>query len=207
MTKTSPHFFISQTIGEAWKIFKSNWKAYYGILLIPAAIGIAYRVLTMATPDGMQPILGIIYTLIQFAVGVGVIKVTLSLIRGQGIKFAQLRQPLSLLFNYFLGCLLLGLIVIGGLIMFIIPGLIWAVKYGYIPYLIADKGIGPLEAMRTSAKMTDGIKWDLIGAQFAIGIFAYAGLIFFIVGLLATIPAATLAYALLYNQVLARVEK
>ena len=107
-------------------------------------------------------------------------------------------------FNYLAAQFLMLLIIFGGFILFIIPGLIFSIKYMFTPYLVIDKGMGPIEALKASGKLTDGIKWDLVGFMAAIIILMYSGILALVVGLLVTIPLMTVACIVLYNMLINR---
>jgi uncharacterized membrane protein len=58
--------------------------------------------------------------------------------------------------------LLVGLIVMGGMILFIIPGIIWAIQYSMVTYIIADNpNCGGNESLVRSRKMMYGHKWKM----------------------------------------------
>ena len=57
--------------------------------------------------------------------------------------------------------ILYGLIVLAGMILLVIPGIIWAVKLQYFSYFIIDKKLAPIEALKESSRITTGIKWDV----------------------------------------------
>jgi uncharacterized membrane protein YesL len=57
--------------------------------------------------------------------------------------------------------LLLFLIVLGGLILLIVPGVIFALKYGQAPFIVIDKDLSGREALRESAELTQGMKKKL----------------------------------------------
>jgi uncharacterized membrane protein len=98
--------------------------------------------------------------------------------------------------------IMVTVVVIVGFIFLIVPGIYLAFKYTFVPYLIVDKNLGPIEAMKASSKMTDGIKWDILGFYVAGAALAYLGLIALGVGILVSAPVAYLAYLLFYDKVL-----
>jgi uncharacterized membrane protein len=86
----------------------------------------------------------------------------------------------------------------------IVPGIIWAIKYFPMLYLVVDKGKGPAEAFSESATLTQGVK----GQLFLLGIlFFFINLLGFtalFVGLLVTVPMTMLASAYIYRHLLGR---
>ena len=58
--------------------------------------------------------------------------------------------------------LLVGLIVTGGMLLLIIPGIYWAITYSMVNYIIAENpDIGGNESLVVSRKMMVGHKWKL----------------------------------------------
>jgi uncharacterized membrane protein len=98
-------------------------------------------------------------------------------------------------------------VVAFGLVLLIVPGIILAIKYVFYDYLIIDKELGPLEALRESSRITGGVKWQLFIFMLLVFLINFAGILFFGVGLLLTIPATTIATAYVYRRLLARVEE
>ena len=53
------------------------------------------------------------------------------------------------------------LIVLVGLALFVVPGVIFIIKFGFYKYLLVDKECGIIESFKGSASITDGVKWHL----------------------------------------------
>ena len=102
-----------------------------------------------------------------------------------------------------LSSVMLGLIVIGGTLLLIIPGIIWAVKFQFYGYFIVDEQAGPVEALIKSSMITEGAKWDLFIFGFCIGVINMLGALMLIVGLFATIPTTMVALAYVYRRLVA----
>jgi uncharacterized membrane protein len=69
--------------------------------------------------------------------------------------------------------ILIGLIILGGLILLIIPGLFMIKRYLLAPYFLLDKDLSVGEAMRASAeagKQHGGAVWGVFGVQVLIGL-------------------------------------
>ena len=58
-----------------------------------------------------------------------------------------------------LASLLVGLAIVAGLILLIIPGLIVLVLLSMAKYAVVDRDISPREALRVSARITKGYRW------------------------------------------------
>lgn len=70
-------------------------------------------------------------------------------------------KDIKLASNFFGAIVLWILVVFLGSILFIIPGIILAIKYAFVPYLVLDKKMDIIESFKQSARMTNGYKWKL----------------------------------------------
>ncbi|HXW86525.1 MAG TPA: hypothetical protein VEK38_04255, partial [Candidatus Bathyarchaeia archaeon] len=62
--------------------------------------------------------------------------------------------------------LLMMVIVCAGLILCIVPGVIWFVRFSFAPQVLIDKQCSPLEALRISYAMTKNNFWELWAYNF-----------------------------------------
>lgn len=206
MAKTTG-YVISDSIHAAWDLFKEKWFIVYGLYLIPVLTAAAYSwlVQTLGEDFGvMQFFLLFIYLVVQTVVSMGIVKGYLNLVRGEEITVETFKNMLPLVINYVLGTLLMMFIVLGGLILLIVPGIYFSLKYYFVPFLLIDKKMGPKEALAASAKMTDGIKWELVGLFSVTIVLAYMGLFALIIGVFVTAPVAGLSYVYFYEKALKR---
>ena len=86
--------------------------------------------------------------------------------------------------------------------MLIVPGIIWGIQYMFFSYFIIDEDLGPMEALKRSAAITEGAKWDLFLFGLLLAGINLLGALCLLVGLIATIPATMLAFAFAYRRLL-----
>jgi hypothetical protein len=67
--------------------------------------------------------------------------------------------------------LLAGLIIIGGFILLIVPGLIFSVWYRYVPLVVVDEGLTGMAALRRSKQLVANRFWDAAGANTVVSVF------------------------------------
>lgn len=209
MSHKETGFAISDSIHAAWQLFKEKWYVIYGLYLLPVALGIVYSMVL----DGMGSdftgatlVLMVAYIVVQMVVSMGLIKGYLNLVRGEAITVQMFKDMLPLLVNYLLGTLLMMLIVVVGFVLLIVPGIYLSLKYYFVPFLLIDKKMSPMEALRASAKMTEGIKWELVGLFGATIVLAYMGLLALLVGVFITAPVAGMSYVYFYEKALKRLK-
>ena len=136
----------------------------------------------------------------------GLIKIALRFCDNQKAKLADLFSCLPLFFKYLFGLILYRLIVLGGMILLIIPGIIWAIKFQFFDYFIVDKKLGPIEALKQSSAITRDAKWDLFFFDLLLGFINFLGAVCLLIGLFASVPTAMVAMAFVYRKLLAQKE-
>lgn len=109
---------------------------------------------------------------------------------------------LAELFQYMLGSLLYGLVVACGMVLLVVPGVLWAIKYCCTPFLIVDRGLDPLTAMRRSAELTGPVRGQLFTFGLTLLGVNILGALALGVGLLFTVPVTALALGQVYRQLL-----
>jgi uncharacterized membrane protein len=100
----------------------------------------------------------------------------------------------------FLGAsILFALAVAVGFVLLIVPGIIFALMFMFTTFIVIDRELGPIEAMKESNRITYGHKWTLLGFGVLLVLINLLGLIAFVVGLLVSIPVSSLAVAHAYR--------
>ena len=202
--KTSPEIGVFSSYGHGWR---QLWKYFLELFLI-GLIGFVIGI-----PAGMGGwgqgagfvflgVLGTIYgILIVSPVDYGVSFSHLKAARGDKLEIKNMFEAFNIYWNAVLASLLVGIIVFIGFILLIIPGIIFACKLAFTPYLVVDRKMEVMEAIKGSWNMTNGHAWKvfLIGLL-AIPIFI-AGLICFGVGVIISIMWIRMAFASLYYSV------
>lgn len=103
-------------------------------------------------------------------------------------------------FSYVGTTILFVIVVLIGFVFLIVPGIIAALSFMFAPYLVIDKGLGPVAALKESARITKGNRLRLLALMGAVALLSLLGLVAFIVGLLVAIPVTSLAYINAYRR-------
>ena len=149
-------------------------------------------------------ILGIGGWLVNLVVSLALLTIALKITDGGTPGTADLTVKLPLFKNYLVGSIYYGLIVLGGMLLLVIPGIIWAIQYQFYPYAIVDKGASPKEALAMSKQMTMGRRWRLFLFGSILGLLNLGGALLFGVGLLVTVPISMIGMAYLYRKLSTR---
>ena len=130
------------------------------------------------------------------------IRVSLKFVDGGKMEIKEIfsKVDLETFFNYLIAGALYGLIVFAGLILFIVPGIIWGLKYQLYRYFVVEKKLKPWEALKECGKATYGSKWNLFLFTILIGFISILGVITLGLGFAVIFPVIMLAEAFIYRK-------
>ncbi|HPX94779.1 MAG TPA: glycerophosphoryl diester phosphodiesterase membrane domain-containing protein [Candidatus Moranbacteria bacterium] len=132
----------------------------------------------------------------------GYVKILLDYYDGKKNKIENIFTQFKYFWRVLGAEIILFTIIVLGLILFIIPGIYFALRFMFVIPLIVDKDLDISEAMKQSTSLTRGIKWPLLGfILVSFGIFILGALLFG-VGILVAIPIIWLANINLYRSLL-----
>ena len=103
--------------------------------------------------------------------------------------------------NIILAHLLTTAIVIIGLILLIVPGIVFLCRLSFVPYLVMDKGLDPVEAVEKSWVMTRGHGFRIFWLYLSTIPVAIVGILILIVGIFVTLPLVGCAFSSLYHAI------
>jgi len=209
---TGKYFNFSEVLGYGWSVMKANFWFFVGlgfVFLIVTYIPTIIDIMAAHTlPRSSFAVVNIATTILAFVInvvlGIGLIKIALSFCDERKPAIGTLFDAWDCFWRYVGAMILYGLIVLGGLILLIIPGIIWAIKYSLCYYFVIDKGLGPVQAIKASGSTTMGVKWELFGFGILCGLINLLGLLCLLVGVFAAYPTVIVASALVYRQLLAQ---
>ncbi len=102
----------------------------------------------------------------------------------------------------FLGTsVLAGIIILIGFILLIVPGIIAAIMFSFVTYLVIEKGMQPVEALKESVRLTKGNRLQLFLLGLALLGVNILGLLALGVGLLVSVPVSYLAATHAYRMI------
>lgn len=206
---TKKDFSIGDAVQFGWDTMKNNIGFFIPVILIlwvAEAIPSGLSSLAYSMSIGVAAVYGFIFGIISFVIGMFVnmaqIKISLRFSKAETADFEDLYNEWPRFWDFLLGSILYALIVIGGLILLIIPGIYWAIKYHFYGYLIIDQGMGPMDAIKKSGELTDGVKWHLLVFWLALFGIYLLGVLACCVGILFAIPVILVSAAYVYRTLL-----
>jgi uncharacterized membrane protein len=88
---------------------------------------------------------------------------------------------------------LMGLLIVGGFFLLVLPGIYLAVAYSFAPYLIVEKNMGVWEALETSRKAITTCWWRYFGLLLIAVLLCIVGTIPLFIGLIWVLPILAIA--------------
>jgi len=197
------YFPTSEAVKTGWNTVLKNLLFFIGVVLLTAVLNyIPSQIANAIEKDnaGGAVVLRLISLIMGIIVSIGRINICLNFLDRGSAQFADLFSKVNLFFQYSIASILDGLIVLGGFLLLVIPGIIWAIKHQFFGYLVVDKGMGPIEAIKRSAEITNGEKWNLFIFGILLALINLAGALCLVVGLFVTIPVSWVAMAYMYRR-------
>ena len=194
-------FSATDSLRRGWKLFKE--RGWFLIGMTALMLVFSWIVAAFAGFFGERDFGGFIGAVLNIALSTLLsMGFTALMIRSydslESAEVNDLWHPRPFL-KFLAGELLVGLIVIAGLFLLVVPGIIFMLMFLFVPYLIIDKEIGPIEAMKESARITRGYKWELFLLVLLVFVLNVFGTLALLVGLLVSIPVTTLALVHTYR--------
>jgi uncharacterized membrane protein len=126
----------------------------------------------------------------------------LKAVRNQKFEVKEIFDVFKNYLNVVLAALLSISIIVIGFVFLIIPGIIFACRLAFVPYLVMDKKIDPVKAVEESWRLTKGYGWRIFGMGLLALPIAIAGVAMLVVGLIPAIIWITAAFASMYHAVM-----
>jgi len=198
---------VGSSYGHGWNQLWKYFLELFVIGIIAFVIGLPAQIFFHASEDlecaaAVLVIFGLAYTIlvanpIEFGVSFAYLKAA----RNDELKIKDMFEPFQNYWNAVLASLLVGVIIVLGFFLLIVPGIIFACKLVFVPFLVVDKKMEVIPAVKESWRMTTGyaVKIFLMGLL-AIPI-ALAGLICLVVGIIPAVMWIESSFASMYYAV------
>lgn len=186
-------------------MFNTHFWTLIVATLIYIAVESVSNVFTIeAGPGGPQQpvsVLSPLYSILVTApLYVGFAHLVLRAVRGHEPELDDLLAGFRTYVNAVGGMLVYGLAIAVGLLLLIVPGLVALVRLSFTPFLIVDRQLGPLDAVKTSWEQTRGHGWTLFGLLIVSILVLVGGLLLLIVGVVPAIAWVLCGWAVYYDR-------
>lgn len=154
----------------------------------------------VALADGPpQFAIGLISTAVSATLTLGLAKLYLCFRDGKTPLFENLFDGLAQFHKYIGASIIVFFAVLMGLILLVVPGIVFLIRLWFLGFVIVDRKAGPLEAVQQSWDISRRHTMDLLLLFVTLLGLNLLGVICLGVGLLVTIPMSGLALAHIYR--------
>jgi uncharacterized membrane protein len=182
---------IEEAVSYGWKSMTTRvWFWIVFLLVLFLLFAVAQRIEHFLLPDGLEHIADWVLQILCWMV---LLWAGLRVHDDLPPQWDRIFSSWRRVGNLVVAQLLYWLIIAGGVLLLVVPGLIWAAQYHYAAFLVLDEDLGPIEALKRSARLTRGSRTNLI----MFGLVAFGinvlGALALVIGLFAAIPTTILA--------------
>lgn len=203
------YFRTGEVIKAGWEKFKAHKVFLWMILGVLMVSQVLFDMVNKAVKemDFFSIIVSLITFLLTVFLTIGFTRLSLDVVDyGTEGKLGTMFVFQKIFWSYLGAYVLFFLLLTFGFLLLFIPGIYFMLKYQFFGNLIVDKNMGAIEALKTSGKITDGVKWQLFGFCLIIIGLNFLGMLALGVGLLVTIPVSVVAYTIVYRKLAARLD-
>jgi len=192
---------IGGNLSRAWNLMTQNLGVFLGLGVIVLVFqSISYGLSVMGEPAAM---LSYLFNWgVGPIIGAGMFIVTARAVMGNKPDLGEFTKGLGYYLQVFLLNIVMGILIMIGIFLLIIPGIYLAVAWSLAQMLIIDRDLDFWTAMETSRRIVTRNWWTVFGAVIVFGLVGISGAIVFGVGMLFTMPLAMIAVVMLYEGII-----
>lgn len=170
VTEQDKNFTLDEVMSTGYEDFKRTFWRFLGLLALamlvstlPALAGFGLKWLTQGNwiVTIIAALLSLTTSVLGILMQIGVIKMQIGIVRGEELSSDMLWQSAGRIWSYLGASICFALVVVMGTILFVVPGIIMYITFQFYPYFIIEHKMGPIKALKASADITEGVKWEL----------------------------------------------
>ncbi|MFA5076176.1 MAG: hypothetical protein WC480_02030 [Patescibacteria group bacterium] len=174
---------LYQLFGATWTVFTTHLKPLLLISLFTISPAIANQILLSIFGEQPPRPIGLISSIlivlsIATSIWGSIALITFLKENGQLNISDAFNKNANLFWAYLWLMIIVSLIVLGGFVLLIIPGIIWAIYFCLASYSLVCEGIRGYAAAKRSKQLVKGYWWAVFGRLFLLGLTLIA--IFFV---------------------------
>jgi uncharacterized membrane protein len=194
---------IGGVLSGAWETFKPNWVVYVFAPFVGGIVA-ALPYIIMAVLAGVTGVSALLYIgMLLLLVGmsfvsVGMIRIFVKGARGETPSFGEVFSGADRFLPMLLSIFILYVVTWIGMLLLVVPGVILGCGLSMTTYLVADKKMGAIDALKASWAATDGQKLQLFLFSLVAFLIILAGYLACGLGVFVAAPLVGLAHATIY---------
>lgn len=198
---------------NGWRIMKENFISLFLVFLITALAGFPMGMMHdveehMELYVILMQVFGFLfYIFISNPINYGADWVYLKAVRKDKYEVKETFDGFKNYLNIVLAGMLVTAIVGIGLVFILVPGIVFACRLAFVPFLVMDKKLDPVKAVEESWRLTKGHGWRIFGMALLGFLIIIGGLLALVFGVIIAFIWIRAAFASLYLAVVLEDEK
>lgn len=197
-----PKFSISEVCSTSWQRTKAQIWVLAGLLIGMCII--SFTLGAFAMPMQQSVVGGIVINLITCIISaifaLGYLKNLFQALDGEEPQFSAYGQQARKIITYLIANLFMGIIVIFGLCLFIIPGIYLAIRLQFYAAFIVEDDAGIIDSLKRSWEITRGQGMSLFMLMLAMIGICILGFILLGIGIFVAMPLVYMMYAYVFRK-------
>lgn len=192
---------IGSLLKDGFKTWKEHWVLITGILLFSTVLPMVPHGLQMAVSEDAlltRFILFLIWCLFTILAEMGFTTILLKASKNESYVFSDFFSRFDLFPSYFCAYVLNVLAIFVGILLVVIPGIIFALKFSMYRFFVLEDSLDGIEALKKSNQITYGHKWHILGFFIVACLINLFGVLLLGIGWLFTFPVTFLAWTHLF---------
>lgn len=185
-----------------WQTFKERPFFLIGLFMLTAAVSTGTALFADSVDGGAGVALNIVDFAVQLVIGMGLMLVLIRVYDKAHTDYGDMFEPLHLFWKFLVMTLLVTIITTIGMALLIVPGIIAALALSFAPYLVVDRNLTALDAIKESVHITNGHRWNLLMFVALVFVANLIGAAALGIGLMITVPVTALAAVHVYRWLL-----
>ena len=204
---------ISDVVKEAWEKVSGNKSALWiGLAIyIVAQVAISFVLWLFIGGDAPVPdaaahastpgenLADTLANLLTLPLGVGLMLLGVAVASGREANPTSVFSWYDKFLKLVLTWILMAILVLIGTLLLVLPGIYLAVSYQLALPLVADKGLGPWEAMETSRKIVSKKWFTFFGLGLVAGLATAVSVLLLAIPLIWVLPACLIGIGIIYR--------
>ncbi|HXY91394.1 MAG TPA: hypothetical protein VEP49_02885 [Acidimicrobiia bacterium] len=193
---------IGDAVSYGWGSYWKNVGPMLLVAVVIIGIELVFGLIGQATGSlALRILLQLIGWLLGLFLALGWIRVALEVTRGVTPEVGDVFK-FEGLGPYIVASIVFGIGVFIGLLLCIVPGIIFAVIFGFYGFVAVEQGdaVAPMDLLRRSAEITAGHRWQLFFLGVVLALINLVGALLCGVGLLFTSGITIVAWAYTYRR-------
>lgn len=184
-------FTLDEVMSRGFDDLKSRFWKYLGLLalavfvpMMPALASFALKWLGESTTLTIiiGSALSFASSILSFLMTIGLLRIQIRIVRGEEIHSDDLWKSIGRIWAFMGASILLGIMLAFGFLCFIVPGIILFLTFQFYPYFIIEHKMGPIAALKASAAITKGVKWELFFLHLVLMVVGSMGWLLLLIG-------------------------